>query len=66
MIFRLLTGVGLLALGYYIGREVGKAESIRNEMKQARESDEIENSSEVKTEPVPPKAAPKRKKKSTT
>ncbi|WP_455204015.1 hypothetical protein [Kaarinaea lacus] len=66
MIFRLITSAGLLALGYFIGREVGKADSIRNEMKQARESEEIENANEVKTEPVPPKVTPKRKKKSTT
>lgn len=39
MILRMLTGAGLLLLGYYIGREVGRAEPIRKEMEKAREAD---------------------------
>ncbi len=37
-IVRLLLGTGLLALGYYVGREVGRLESIREEMHGLRES----------------------------
>ena len=37
MILRLLVGVGLLALGYYVGREVGRAEPVREELRKARE-----------------------------
>ncbi len=37
MILRLLVGVGLLALGYYVGREVGRTEPIREELRKARE-----------------------------
>lgn len=36
MIFRLLLGVGLLAAGYYIGREVGRTEPLRGELDRAR------------------------------
>ena len=39
MIIRALTGAALLLLGYYIGREVGRAEPIRKELEQAREND---------------------------
>jgi hypothetical protein len=37
MIVRLLTSAGLLALGYYIGREVGRTEYVREELRRARE-----------------------------
>jgi hypothetical protein len=36
MIFRLLLGVGLLAAGYYVGREVGRTESARGEIERSR------------------------------
>jgi hypothetical protein len=39
MIIRILTGASLLLLGYYIGREVGRAEPIRREMQDARETE---------------------------
>lgn len=39
MIIRVLTGGALLLLGYYIGREVGRTEPIRKELKEAREKD---------------------------
>jgi hypothetical protein len=38
MLLRLITGVGLLALGYYVGKQVGRTESIREELSRARES----------------------------
>lgn len=39
MIGRILTGLGLLALGYYVGREVGRTESVRKELEEARNKD---------------------------
>lgn len=39
MIVRILTGFGLLALGYYVGREIGRAEPIRNHLEQSRKND---------------------------
>lgn len=32
MFLRLAFGVGLLALGYYVGREMGRVESLRREL----------------------------------
>jgi len=37
-IMRLTVGVGLLCLGYYVGREVGRLESVREELRRAREA----------------------------
>ncbi|MFQ5756042.1 MAG: hypothetical protein ACE5H7_08085 [Acidiferrobacterales bacterium] len=39
MIFRILVGAGLLALGYYLGREIGRTEPVRKELRNAREKD---------------------------
>lgn len=36
MLGRLVVGVGLFALGYYLGREIGRTEPIRDELKRAR------------------------------
>jgi hypothetical protein len=36
MWLRLITGVGLLALGYYVGKQVGRMEPIRDELERAR------------------------------
>jgi hypothetical protein len=38
MITRLIINLGLFALGYYLGREVGRTESVRERMRQVRES----------------------------
>ncbi len=38
MLVRMMVGVGLLALGYYLGREVGRAEPLREELRRAREA----------------------------
>ncbi len=35
---RLLLGVGLFALGYYVGREIGRLESLREEMYRLRDA----------------------------
>jgi hypothetical protein len=37
MIARLFLGAGLFALGYYLGREVGRAEPVCEELRRARE-----------------------------
>ncbi len=39
-VIRLLMGAGLFALGYYVGREIGRLESIRDEMRRLREARE--------------------------
>lgn len=36
MFLRLIAGAGLFALGYYVGREVGRMEPIVEELKMAR------------------------------
>jgi len=38
MFTRLIINLGLFALGYYLGREVGRTESVRERMRQVRES----------------------------
>jgi hypothetical protein len=38
MIYRLFINLGLFALGYYLGREVGRTESVRERMRQVREA----------------------------
>ncbi|MFN2121611.1 MAG: hypothetical protein ACK2T0_14585 [Anaerolineales bacterium] len=37
MLLRIAFGVGLLALGYFVGREMGRNESLRRELEQERE-----------------------------
>lgn len=41
MIVRFLIGAGLFAFGYFIGREIGRAESIRDQLDWATENDEL-------------------------
>lgn len=36
MLLRILTGVGLFALGYYLGKEVARTESVRADLEAAR------------------------------
>ena len=43
MFLRLAFGVGLLALGYYVGREMGRAESLRRELEEDHEPLEAES-----------------------
>jgi hypothetical protein len=38
-----LTGAGLLLLGYYVGREIGRSESVRKELQEARAADDDTN-----------------------
>lgn len=48
MLLRILGGAGLLMLGYYIGREVGRAHPIREQLKQQREEGEKNEKEENK------------------
>ena len=36
MLFRLIAGAGLFAFGYYLGKQIGRMEPIRDELEQAR------------------------------
>jgi hypothetical protein len=36
MLLRIAFGVGLLALGYFVGKEMGRNESLRRELEQER------------------------------
>lgn len=39
MLFRIVIGAGLFALGYYLGREEGRAKPIRDALHELREAD---------------------------
>lgn len=36
MLLRLIAGAGLLALGYYVGKQVGRMEPIREDLERSR------------------------------
>lgn len=38
LLLKLVTNVALVGLGYYVGREVGRMETIREELARAREA----------------------------
>ena len=40
MMARILVGLGLFALGYLVGKEIGRAESIRDQLRGAVDGDE--------------------------
>ena len=50
MLLRLILGAGLLAFGYYMGREVGRTEPLREELKRARENGETKALHEIDEE----------------
>ncbi len=37
LLLRIVVGLALLALGYYVGREIGRCDSVREELRRARE-----------------------------
>ncbi len=39
MIARIVIGIGLFALGYFVGKEIGRAESIRDQLRGATDYD---------------------------
>jgi len=51
MIFRILFSASLFALGYYIGKEIGRTEPIRNSLEKARQqTDEASTATERETQ----------------
>ena len=58
MLLRLVVSAGLIALGYYMGREVGRLEPLREELRRNRESGErdvLEGDAEEVSEEEPGK-----------
>jgi len=47
MLLRLLAGAGLFAFGYYLGKQVGMTEPLREELARAREKDTQRQASEI-------------------
>jgi hypothetical protein len=43
MLYRVIVNLGFLALGYYLGREVGRTEAVREQLLRARRSGETLN-----------------------
>jgi hypothetical protein len=41
MVVRIFIGIGLFALGYVVGKEMGRAESIRDQLSWAAEEDDL-------------------------
>ena len=39
MLFRVFISLGLMALGYYVGREIGRGEPIRKDLENLRNAD---------------------------
>jgi len=39
MVVRIFIGIGLFALGYFVGKEIGRAESIRDQLRGATDDD---------------------------
>ncbi len=49
MLLRLIAGAALLTFGYYLGKQVGRMEHIREELRQIRESRAKETESSRKS-----------------
>ncbi len=47
MFYKMLVNIGFLSLGYYLGREVGRTEAIREQMLRTRKSGETINMREA-------------------
>ena len=55
MFFRIIASVGLLALGYYVGHEIGRAEPIRKDLKDLRDNEDVNNTtSKARVSRIPP------------
>jgi hypothetical protein len=57
MIVRIFIGVGLFALGYLVGKEMGRAESIRDQLSWATDDDDLMPDKHGPKEAVEPKQA---------
>lgn len=60
MLFRVVVSVGLLALGYYVGREIGRGEPIRKDLKTLRDEEKREPAPTETLTKSPPSEGPKR------
>lgn len=49
MVYKMIVNIGFLALGYYLGREVGRTEAVREQLSRARKSGETINLREAVT-----------------
>lgn len=55
MLFRIIVSVGLLAVGYYVGHEIGRAEPIRKDLKDLRDKEDEKNTtSKTRVSRTPP------------
>ena len=55
MFIRIIASVGLLALGYYVGHEIGRAEPIRKDLKNLRDNeDQKDTTSKERVSRIPP------------
>ena len=43
MLFRLITCAGMVAFAYYLGKQVGRMEPIREELARARDAQRVES-----------------------
>ena len=59
MFFRVFISLGLLALGYYVGREIGRGEPIRKELKDLRDDEVRKQVHSQAYTPPPPTDDPK-------
>jgi hypothetical protein len=58
MVFRVFVSLGLLALGYYVGREIGRGEPIRREMDDLRDEEQRKVEAASSQPPQPPADGP--------
>jgi hypothetical protein len=49
MLYKMLINIGFLALGYYLGREVGRTEAVREQLFRARKAGDTLNMREAVT-----------------
>ena len=49
MIYRALIGIGLFTIGYYLGRQVGRAQAMQEQLRYARESGRSTNLRQIAT-----------------
>ena len=54
MLFRVFVSMGLLALGYYVGREIGRGEPIRRDLEALRDQDTRNTKPPVSQAHTPP------------
>lgn len=58
MVFRVFVSLGLLALGYYVGREIGRGEPIRKDLQKLRDEERRKAVASQTQPPQPPPDGP--------